>query len=422
MTKKLFALRNEIPTGVAPSLPNQEATLWADARNVSFSERALQPQPAHFLFNLKPSADRVTGLVEWTQLDVASAIYGTEKKLYLLDSDGGSPSEVGTGFTGNYDQVGDQLSQSWSLDRWGEWILASNDKEPVQVFKGTSFAPLDVGGEFVNASLIRVMSPIAIALNTSVGSRVISWSDKDNVEDWPPVLTNLAGNLEPFELETGPIAAELLGSQGMAVYTANSMHILRFVGDPFVVGSFPLLTGIGAVGKNAVAAIGELHYGMSKIGPWVTDGVTFRYIDAPDVKDFIQGNINRDQISKTLVYHDQMQGYIMFSFPIGTSLENNITLGYRPATNIGRDQDSNDHWILMSMARTVATSSAVYDFMLAGDTNGNIWQQSIPGSIGIGQTEPENTLILPAVADFGIGFGDGGFGETGFGGEWDAEG
>ena len=128
----------------------------------------------------------------------------------------------------------------WRFANWGEWIIASNGKEPVQVRKGTgSFVTLQEDGTtplpFTYAKLLAKLGPHLVVANTSNAQNEIRWCSDDNIEKWTVLDTNTAGDFVVRDADSGLMAMEPLGSV-LALYTREAMWTITYIGAPFVFG------------------------------------------------------------------------------------------------------------------------------------------------------------------------------------------
>jgi len=419
MSKLLKTVREELMGGISPNIPGRSQTpttsllnsakpkFFVDGRNVVFEESSVQPTSGQRLIVSPVNQDSITGLLSVNAAGTPTAYYGNSTTLFEYTTAGGATS-VGSGYAGVENATSTTPATLWSLTSWGTWIAATNGVDVPQIFKGTSFANL-TGLSFTTAEIFIERSPFMIAFNTSNGVAEAEWCDEDNIEDWSPTTSNAAGNLTIREAG-GPILAAVMRGKDVAFYTNNRMFILEFVGAPFWFRYRPLLMGIGTVGKAAVVAVGAIHYGFGPEGIWATDGTKFEYIASPEIRDFIYNNINLEQISKVVAWHDRQQHSVIFFWPEDPSTANSLGVVFNYKNKI---------WSIDDRGRSAATYAPDFGVSLAGDSSGYLWQQNITGD----PTTNTNSGELPVQDEisYQVGFGEGGFGEVPFGGDWTGE-
>jgi hypothetical protein len=349
MHKKILDIKEPklLTSGLGKSLHPLTAPLWVDGRNILFKEAGVRKQNGYQAAFSAPDTLGVSGIVSNVLAGVPSLYFGNSTDIYMWQE--GSPVAVGTGYTGNEDALPDSNlgygggsygvgeydnltlsgtvdpASMWSMEDWGQWVVATNGVDRPQIFKGTSFADMDVSAPDT-ARIFKKNRVYLLAFNTDLGSNWIEWCDHDDLDDWTPTDTNDAGNLPVREMKAIKAAADL-GSE-IAFYSETQMGICQYVGFPYVYAAKKLLDGIGAVGTHAVCSLGSENYGYSAQGLWKTDGNSFDYVDTPAIRKFIKDNINVTQQSKTVVVHDKVNNQIKLSIPTGSSKVNDLTLGY----------------------------------------------------------------------------------------------
>lgn len=396
--------------GISPSMPYTQGRLFKTGKNVIFEESSVQPIPGEILLVPKLANDPVLGISEHRKEDGTKQLYwGTPSKLYKWNSAGGTTQE-GTGYTGIYTQTDTARVSHWSFAPFSNWIIATNGKDNAQIDKnaGAGFVALG-GATFTWAQLVKKMGPYLLALNTSNGTKLIEWSDEDNPESWTPAAGSAAGNLPLRDLESDIVAAEWLGSM-LAVYGTDSASGLSLVGGDLIFASRKLLRGIGAVGKHAVVAVGQLNYGFGQRSLWVTDGNEYKHLDNPEIHETVWEDMNQEQISKAVVWYDKLLDHVYFWWPQAGQANNSKAVIFNRRLS---------NWSILDFGRSAAAESSIFPYGITGSVNGDIFGQSVlnapPGTQG-------TPVVCDPTANLVSGYGEGGYGEGGYGGEWTVDG
>ena len=430
MAERLVRFDKEIPSGIHPSLANAKVPLWVDGRNVIFFEEAIQPAPGQFQLAAKAEVGRVIGAIESLIDGKDNVFFGTPTNLYRFqeDFDPVQAADVSRAAGGAYTGINNALpaedSTRWSFATWGRWMLAVNGKDAGQIWKpnytGPSFfnwntdsaTPAPATPEdfpWTKANIVRTIGPYAIVLNVENlasgddESDFIYWSDSDDVHNFAALATTSAGQLPVRDIDSPILAAEDLGG-GLGFYGSDQLHILEFFGAPFYFGQRHLLRGLGAVSKDSIAVVGKVHYGFGPRGIFRTDGFQVQYIDDPSIHDFIFTNLTRAQISKCIAWYHASLNTVFFSFPLKPALDTSLTVGY----NI-----KNGTWTIHDIARSAASTGAVFDFPITFSNTGTIYQQ---GAVGVPPTGEPLPLTLIAEVDVKGNYGHLGYGDGGYGG------
>lgn len=405
MTQPIGKVTDLLGSGLFPSHPGKKPPLWENGRNVVFEYGLVKAALGQFLMFAPAEAARIMGIKAAYVAGTPTVYFGTPTKLWKWTESGGVEDlsdEVFSGGEGN----------PWIFALWGNWIAATNNTEDLKIYKNTgNFADL-AGTPFTRCKVIESTNTHLFAMNTSNGGNYIEWTDVDDIEDWTATSTNEAGNKPMRNLDSDIIAAKKLGDSIIA-YTYNEMLSIDYIGRPFIYGVNFLLEGFGPVGPNAVAAVGRVHYGFGRRGLWVTDGVSFDFIDEPAVFDFLFQDdltrVDKTKLDQIVVWHDQMQNLVMFSYPTEAGLgHNDIQVGFNY-------KDPNKPWTVFNYGRMAVDDSGVFDFAVSGDQLGNIYQQSATNTAPSSGEQPiveldETTYTLQ------LGVGEGGVGQLGVGG------
>lgn len=319
------------PFGFYPDAVPSEPFLWKDAKNVEFSgERIKAGGQRTLALSAGVSPIRGMGAIR-TQAGVQELYFGTLTNLYRSPALGAPASVAGSFTTPQHETVASPAGH-WKFVNWGEWMLATNGSNPVQVRKGTgNFAALQQDGTtplpFAWARLMGRLGPHIVVANLPGEPNGIRWCSDDNIEDWEVLEANTAGDLTVRDVVSEFIAMEPLGDR-LALYTRESLHVLSYIGAPLVFGVQPVLFGFGPWGPSAVVSIGREHFGWGPGGLWHTDGSQFAWIDDGSVKDFLAAELYSAQASKIVGYHNEPRHRIEWFYPTTSTGENDRGIAY----------------------------------------------------------------------------------------------
>lgn len=362
---KLIAAPLGLNAGIRPDLhPMTLQGVWVDGRNVRMTTTGVRKMPGWTVPFSKLSNLAPRGMGQLLDGSTTELFWGTKEKIFRWT--GAVVSEVATGFTGVTDQVGTTPATAWSFVEFGAWILATNGVDTPQIYKGTSFATL-TGSPPSTAEIVIKKESYVLLLNTSDSPNGYSWSDSDDPETWVPTAVNQAGNLIIRDFDGPIIAAVNLGNR-IAVYGEEKLALITFVGAPFFFGhAIAIDNRIGAVSKHSVVSVGDLNYGLSPQGFFVTDGVTVQEIDQGHVRETFKAEFNTEQQTKVNGYHNALTNEVIWYYPTGSNLEPNKGITYNYVTKT---------WSFLSHGRTASILQAVFTFPYAAGDNGDIFQHN----------------------------------------------
>jgi len=372
----------------------QAAGRWYDANLVRWYENTLRPMGGW----RKRSASQMTGLcrgfITWRNNSGERFIAaGTQSKLYAMNEAGTlkeiTPSGITAGIAsatiktgygystyGTYaygvarpDLGGLIPATTWSLDTWGEYLVACSSSDGKLYEWQLGFTTPTLAAAITNAptsnkALLVTAERILFALGAGGNPRKVQWSDQEDNTVWTPLATNQAGD---YELATpGTLLAGKRVKGVNLLFTDVDVHTAQYIGAPFVYGFEKAGSGCGLISAQAVAAIDTAAIWMSKSGFWTYDG----YVKPlpSDVSDYVFSNMNFNQASKVYAVHNSQFGEIWWYYPSSGSNENDsyVTYNYRE-----------NHWNIGSLARTAGTDAGVFTNPLLVSSDGYIYEHEV---------------------------------------------
>jgi len=385
----------KIPPGVYRNgTEYQAAGRWHDASLVRWFENTLRP----VLGWRTRSASAVTGscraIIAWR--DNANARFialGTHTKLFAMNEAGTlkdiTPTSFTTGYasaqitTGyGYSTYGNFAygvarpdtgviipATTWSLDTWGEYLVACSNADGKLYEWQLGFATPTLAAVITNApvsnkALLVTAERILFALGAGGNPRKVQWCDQEDNTVWTPAATNQAGD---FELTTpGSLMAGKRVKGVNLLFTDVDVHTANYIGAPFIYGFDKAGSGCGLISAQSVAAIDTAAIWMSSSGFWIYDG----YVKPLpcDVSDYIFTNINYGQKSKVYAVHNSEFGEIWWFYPSSGSNENDsyVTYNYRE-----------NHWSIGLLDRTAGVDAGVFTYPLMVDPDGLVYEHEV---------------------------------------------
>jgi hypothetical protein len=406
--RKLFSIKGEaIPSGIHPSLPNQQVPVWEDGDNVVFEEEAVKPGAGQSSIFSKPSNLAGLGALEVLLSGTRNLFWGSRQALYRGIEGTVDPVDV-TRITGGGAYTGDD-GDLWSLTEFGNQVVATNKIDQAQVFLAgaSDFDDFDNQSDLptaFRAGIVRKLGPFIIFFNTNNDQKEFRWCDEDDLTTFTPEANNMSRDEIIRDLDSEILCVEPLVN-GLGVYGKDQLFLVSFIGPPFFFGWNRLLDGIGAVGKAAVTRVGRQHYGFGPDGIFVTDGATFEYIDSPSIhKHIYTDTLDRNYADRAVTWHDREEMIVYFAVPSGDGEGSIVGFNYKKRV-----------WTTHGFYRTAATSGAIWDNPIAISSSGMVLQQGVQGVPVQGEAQ-EITVFHRSTMR--TAFGMLGFGEGGFGGEW----
>jgi hypothetical protein len=350
---------------------------------------------------------KARGLIAWrTNANARWIGIGTHSKLYAMNEGGTLTDITPTGFTAGSADASVNLgygggpygsfsygtpradtgtitpATTWTMDNWGEYLLAcsSSDGKIYEWQLNTANdavaltnAPVD------NKAVLVTAERFVFALGAGGNARKVAWSDQEDNTMWTPAITNQAGDIE-LETVGSIVTAKRLRGVNL-IFTDVDVHTAQYQGAPFVYGFERIATGCGVISAQSVAAVESVAYWWSPAGFFMYDGFV-RPLKC-DVLDYVVGNISETQRSKVYAVANNQFGEVWWFYPSASSneVDSYVSYNYREG-----------HWTIGSLARTCGTDRGVFSYPLMVSTDGYVYEHEVgvtyDGAIPYARTGP----------------------------------
>jgi hypothetical protein len=244
----------------------------------------------------------------------------------------------------------------WTLDNWGETLLACPIGGPIYDWSPTANNPVATiipTAPVVNQGMFVAMPQRqAIAWGSTFNGiedpLLIRWSDVDDYTTWAGQITNQAGS---YRIPKGSRVIQCIqaGQQGL-IWTDLGVWAMQYVGQPYVYQFNELGTGCGLIGRKAAASMGGVVYWMGQSQFYMLSGSGVEPIMCP-VWDVIFQDLDTNNLDKIRVAPNSRFNEISWFYPTsGNGGEINAYVKY----NIGLKQ-----WDYGDLSRTAWLNESV---------------------------------------------------------------
>lgn len=255
---------------------------------------------------------------------------------------------------------------NWSLDNWGEDLIALSDAEgnlyelDVSAFAAdpaNTVATLVSANSLVsqstevpisNTALVVTAERFVFCLGAGGDTRKVQWCDRENLYEWQPAITNEAGDIE---LQTsGQIVAGARVRGRTLICTDIDAWVATYQGPPTVFGFQKIGNSCGLVGRNMLASVGPTAFWMGERNFFVYDGSTARVLPC-EVHDKVFTEMNRNRVSHGFAVANQKYNEVWWFYPGVGEDENTRYVAY--------DYNEN-HWLIGELDRCSGVDSGVF--------------------------------------------------------------
>lgn len=308
----------EMESGVFPSVDALSAPFWHQGENVEFQRGGVVSSKGYTLL----ASLRAPGF------SLAQAYIEGDQRVYAsIDNEVVMVSSVTGGrILGTLPNVGRPY-----FEVFGSWLLVTNGIDPVHLWKNTGVLTPIAGSPspipFSRAKLLHRRDNHILAFNTNLGQNHYAWCSVSNPEDWVATPQNSAGDNFIRDLDSEIVAVRDIGKQ-VAVYSRETLGLVRFVGQPNVFAHDPAINGVGAVGADSVVQVGPMNFGLNRQGIFQTDGLSFTYLDEPAVSEVLDvANFDRGEFIRS--YHNESLGSVIWFYDDLAGTRRGISYDYR---------------------------------------------------------------------------------------------
>ncbi len=254
-------------------------------------------------------------------------------------------------------------SGKWSLDNWGEDVLAQQFNGSLYYWDTSSglssnlAARTNVSNAPTKSRFMLVSGDdrhvICFGTETTIGTSstqdnmFIRFSDQEDPATWTPTATNTAGSQR---LTDGNQINAAVRSRGVIlIYTDTALYQMQFIGPPFTFGFRQLGTNCGAVGINAAVDVNGIAYWMGNDSFFLFDGAVKKI--PCSVQDYVFDDINNNALGDVFCAVNSDFNEVIWFYPSKNSnqIDRNVTYNY--AEKI---------WYIGTLARSSWADRGVY--------------------------------------------------------------
>jgi len=265
---------------------------------------------------------------------------------------------------------------NWTLDNWGEILIACTANGPIYTWSPDSgfttavkllTAPSVNGGIFVS-NAAQILIAWASSINDVQDPLLVQWSDSSDYTQWQALSTTQAGN---FRIPTGSkIVGGRAGPQFNLIWTDIDVWAMDYIGYPDVYGFNKLATNCGLIGRHAHCTSGASVYWMGNKQFYAMTSGSVTPIPCP-VWDFIFQDLDTDNLDKICCASNSGFSEVAWYFPSKSGGTGEIDSYVKVNTGNGFI------WDFGRLQRTAWIDQSVVGQPVGATANGTIYQHEI---------------------------------------------
>lgn len=262
----------------------------------------------------------------------------------------------------------------WTLDNWGEQLIACPLNGPIFIWSPTSGDPVAVNipqaptvnqGAFV-AMPQRQIIAWGSTFDGIADPMLIRWCDVNNYNSWTALITNQAGS---YRLPKGSKVIQCLqGPQQGLIWTDLSLWAMQYVGPPYVYQFNEVGVNCGLIGRKAAGSMNGVIYwmGQSQFFRFAGDGV--QPIRCP-IWDVVFQDLDTNNLDKIRIATNSRFGEVSWFYP---TVSNGGEVSHYVKYNILLDQ-----WDYGTLGRTAWINESVLGPPIGAGTDTYLYQHEV---------------------------------------------
>jgi hypothetical protein len=266
---------------------------------------------------------------------------------------------------------------NWTLDNWGEVLLACPANGPIYTYStdsGLSVADKIVSAPEINGGIfVSQPAQILVAWASSQGGvqdpLTVNWSDAGDYTNWIVSSTTQAGG---YRLPTGSrIVGGLAGPNFGVIWTDVDVWAMDYIEPPLIFGFNSLGTNCGLLSRHGAAVLNSTVYWISNKKFCLLNGETVQTIPCT-VWDFIFQDIDEANVDKIYAGSNSLFNEVWFFFPSASGGTGEVDSYVK--VNV---QGGNYIWDSGRLSRTAWIDQSPVGAPVAGDPSGYIYQHEV---------------------------------------------
>lgn len=262
----------------------------------------------------------------------------------------------------------------WTLDNWGEQLIACPLNGPIFAWSPTSGDPVALNipqapsvnqGAFV-AMPQRQIIAWGSTFDGIADPMLIRWCDVNNYNSWTALITNQAGS---YRLPKGSKVIQCLqGPQQGLIWTDLSLWAMQYVGPPYVYQFNEVGVNCGLIGRKAAGSMNGVIYwmGQSQFFRFAGDGV--QPIRCP-IWDVVFQDLDTNNLDKIRIATNSRFGEVSWFYP---TVSNGGEVSHYVKYNILLDQ-----WDYGTLGRTAWINESVLGPPIGAGTDTYLYQHEV---------------------------------------------
>jgi hypothetical protein len=211
----------------------------------------------------------------------------------------------------------------WSLDHFGQFLIASYNTGTIYIFDPTQAQPWPRAQVIsVDAALpttcryaFVTQERFIFALCTGM---VVQWCNQGDYLTWTPATNNTA-NARTLQVGTKLVAGSVLGPELAGVWSDAAMYLFQYTGSAFIYNSRVVGKNCGLIAPGAVVSVGGMAFWMGTNNFWMFNGSVVPMPRVEDIRKYVFDNLNQQAAYQCNATYNPVYNEIIFHFATGSN-------------------------------------------------------------------------------------------------------
>lgn len=323
----------------------------------------------------------------------ADLVAGNDNASYSSGGFGVGLFGVGLFGVGDVSEVFLDEANSWSLDNYGEDLVAVSLADGRILYFDMTDNPATVNAAALtnaptaNVGVVVTPEEYIVALGADGNPRKIRWPDVDDITDWTPSATNTADSrVLPG---TGAIMAGRRSAKETLIWTDTDLFVLRYVGGNFVYSVGQGGSNCGPISRRAMVVIDGQAFWMGTRGFHQYNGFTQPL--PSEVGDFVFRDLNKTQASKIWAVSNSQYNEVVWFYPSAGAVDCDRYVAVNVVSGA---------WTIGALSRSAGVDAGPFPSALWLDSASKIYRHEVGTDYGSETPYAESGPVVLGAGDY----------------------
>lgn len=211
----------------------------------------------------------------------------------------------------------------WSLDHFGQFLVASYNTGTIYLFDPTQNQPWPRAVVISNDAALPAncrysfvtQERFVFALCTGM---VVQWCSQGDYTTWTPTTNNTA-NARTLNVGTKLVAGCVLGPELAAVWSDAALYLFQYTGSAFIYNSRVAGVDCGLISPGGFVSVQGMAFWMGPNNFWMWNGSVIPMPNVENIRKFVFDNLNPNTVYQCNATYNPIMNEIVFHYTTGNN-------------------------------------------------------------------------------------------------------